>query len=104
MQIKQPKCSVPVSARPSPPFPTLGFCVFIRCQRYNPGRRVPMLLLNLLFIFAMAAPQQNSAAASATQQKLPTQTFQSDGQTARKLLASSQDNTCYTMRSYRFRQ
>jgi hypothetical protein len=63
-----------------------------------------MLLLNLLFILAMAAPQQNSAAASATQQKLPTQTFQSDGQTARKLLESSQANTCYTMRSYRFRR
>ncbi|HWF05122.1 MAG TPA: hypothetical protein VHA06_15640, partial [Candidatus Angelobacter sp.] len=48
--------------------------------------------------------QQNSAAASATQQKLPTKTFRPDGQTARKLLESSQANTCYTMRSYRFRQ
>jgi hypothetical protein len=64
-----------------------------------------MLLLNLLFIFAMAAPQQNSApAAHATQQKLPTLTFLPDGQTTRKLLESSQANTCYTMRSYRFRQ
>ncbi|HEY3769371.1 MAG TPA: hypothetical protein VGN44_11920 [Candidatus Angelobacter sp.] len=63
-----------------------------------------MLLLNLLFVFAMAAPQQNSApAASATQQKLPTQTFLGDS-TARKLLESSQANTCYTMRSYRFRR
>jgi hypothetical protein len=64
-----------------------------------------MLLLNLLFVFAMAAPQQNSApAASATQQKLPTQTFLGDS-TARKLLESSQvENTCYSIRSYHFRR
>jgi hypothetical protein len=64
-----------------------------------------MLLLNLLFIFAMAAPQQNSPhTPTATQQKLPAQTFLPDDQAARKRLESSQANTCYTLRSYHFRQ
>jgi hypothetical protein len=61
--------------------------------------------LGLLLVFAMAAPQQNSApAASRIQQKLPTHIFLLNHPTARKLLESSQANTCYTIRSYHFRQ
>jgi len=64
-----------------------------------------MSLLNLLFVFAMAAPQQSSAsAASFIQQRLPTLTHPSGDPTTHKLLESSQENTCYTIRSYHFRR
>jgi hypothetical protein len=64
-----------------------------------------MSLLNLLFVFAMAAPQQNSTLTLPTfQPKLPAHTVYIDDATSRKLFAATQENTCYTMRSYRFRR
>ncbi len=60
--------------------------------------------LYLVFIFATAAPQQNfQGTIPAIQHKLPQQTMGLDDQQASQL-AESQRNTCYTMRSYRFRQ
>jgi hypothetical protein len=65
-----------------------------------------MSLLNLLFVFAMAAPQQSPApTVSRIQQRLPGLTYLSGDPTARKLLESSQvENTCYSIRSYHFRR
>src|SRR5580698_880727 len=65
-----------------------------------------MSLLNLLFIFAMAAPQPNSApTVGPIQQRLPALTYLPGDPTARKLLESSRlENTCYTIRSYHFRR
>jgi hypothetical protein len=58
--------------------------------------------LYLVFIFATAAPQQQSAVPT-FQQKLPPQMLRSDDQIASQF-AESQRNTCYTMRSYLFHQ
>ena len=60
--------------------------------------------LYLVFIFATAAPQQNSQnTIPAIQHKLPQQTMRLDDQQASQL-SEAQSNTCYTIRSYRFRQ
>ena len=65
--------------------------------------------LYLVFIFATAAPQQNSQnTIPSIQQKLPPQIMRLDDQQASQLaesqLAESKRNTCYTMRSYYFRR
>ncbi len=65
--------------------------------------------LYLVFIFATSAPQQNSQSTiPGIQHKLPSQTMRLDDQQASLLdesqLTESQANTCYTIRSYRFRQ
>ena len=65
--------------------------------------------LYLVFIFATAAPQQNSQnTVPSAQRKLPPQTMRLDDPQASPLaesqVAESKTNTCYTIRSYRFRQ
>lgn len=64
-----------------------------------------MSLLNLLFVFAMAAPQQSSALAlPGFQPKQPAHTVYLGDAASRQLFAAAQDNTCYTIRSYHFRR
>ena len=64
-----------------------------------------MSLLNLLFIFALAASQQSSTfTLPGFQPKLPAHTLNIGDATSRKLSAAAQDNTCYTIRSYHFRR
>lgn len=70
--------------------------------------------LYLVFIFATAAPQQNSQnIIPSIQQKLPPQIMRLDDQQVSQLaesqlaesqLAESKRNTCYTIRSYYFRR
>jgi hypothetical protein len=64
-----------------------------------------MSLLNLLFVFALATPQQTSAPTlPGFAPKPPAQTIYVNDAASRKLLAATQANTCYTMRSYHFRR
>ncbi|HEY2391498.1 MAG TPA: hypothetical protein VGK22_10015 [Candidatus Angelobacter sp.] len=64
-----------------------------------------MSLLNLLFVFAMAASQQSSTPTlPSVAPNPPAQTMSADNDASRKLLAATQENTCYTMRSYLFRR
>ena len=65
--------------------------------------------LYLVFIFATSAPQQNfQGTIPSIRHKLPSQTMRLDdpqaSQLAESQLAELQRNTCYTIRSYRFRQ
>jgi hypothetical protein len=64
-----------------------------------------MSLLNLLFVFAMAAPQQSSTSTLPNSQpKLTAHTLNIGDAASRKALADAQSNTCYTIRSYHFRR
>lgn len=58
--------------------------------------------LYLVFTFATATPQQNSQNTIPSLRQ-PPEIIRLDDQQASQL-AESQKNTCYTMRSYRFRQ
>jgi hypothetical protein len=64
-----------------------------------------MSLLNLLFVLAMFAPQQSSTPTLPSfAPKPPARAVYIDDAASRKLLTATQANTCYTMRSYRFRR
>jgi hypothetical protein len=73
-------------------FSQFGFEILAPARDYNSSQGgLPMWPLGVFLFLATAVPQQNSS--QALQQNL-----------ARKLLAESQRNTCYTMRSYFFRR
>jgi hypothetical protein len=64
-----------------------------------------MSLLNLLFVLAMFAPQQSSTPTLPSfAPKPPARAVYIDDAASRKLLTETLANTCYTMRSYRFRR
>jgi hypothetical protein len=61
--------------------------------------------LNLVFLLAMVAPQQNPTdAVQGVQQKPPSVETQRLNNEKRRLTDSVRSNTCFTMRSYFFRR